>query len=537
MAINEEIFLGSGASITLVPEVDFYLELHSSSTSTVLACDSAITNNFRFVKDLYVGCVLDMYDYSTSTSVPASSHIITTNGVSGFTISPAHTLTLASNDFAVIRSYNAPCAGEKDGTTARLNADNWLGLVESATFPNVEQEMKQLNLQLGGSRNFSHQYKGIRTASGGNIALMANHGTWLYYALGQCTNINATMSAQAPATQFVGNAADDVYIDTADGGAESDHDVTEMVSTGPLFYKTSNASMGSNKTLMPPVLLGSDTHTNLEKLTRTTSTASGNDNLIAYTFAELNTADLPSFALEQSMSKLESSNTYVTGDTGIATESHTFTRIARGNRVNTLTMTANENEEVKMTLDLNTGAVHKLATDESYEARGGQTTNTSLFNYTTTGDAELGEPFFFSNGSISIFGQQFLKITNFTLTINNNLVDKRFVGIGSKDLKHAIPAQRNYEISFTALVTDNKLFEEIFNETEETSTDTIANGLLDLTFDKDTGEQIKIQFKNYHLSANTWTIPDDKGPITVEATVMPRDLHSCVVKTGWVLQG
>ena len=146
------------------------------------------------------GCVLDLYDAAAPT-LPVSSHVITANDTTSFTISPAADLSSGgpfgtsftdASDFAVIRSYGAPSPTTKTGSIARLNADNWLGLVETATFPNTEIEMKQLNLSLGGSRNFTHQYKGIETASGGNIALMANHGAFLYYALGRCTGIKAT---------------------------------------------------------------------------------------------------------------------------------------------------------------------------------------------------------------------------------------------------------------------------------------------------------------------------------------------------------
>ena len=193
-------------------------------------------------------------------------------------------------------------------------------------------------------------------------------------------------------------------------------------------------------------------------------------------------------------------------------------------------------------MDLNTSSVYSVnnnTTTELYEARAGQRVNTNLFNYAPTSAAELLEPFFFSKGTISIFGQQFLKITNFTLTINNNLTDKRFVGMGSKDIKHAIPAQRNYEISFTALVTNDSLFEEMFNETENNSSVPSGSGVISLQFDKDNEEQIKISLTDYHISSSTFTIPDDKGPITVEATLMPRTLveDSCTVKTHWVLQG
>ena len=553
MAINEEIFLGSGATLTLVPEVDLYVEILHSQTGagydsgdvrTKLKVHGDFAAEYLLVDNLYVGCVLDLYDGASSTT-PVSSHTITANDSDEFTITPRHEVTLANGDFAVIRGYAAPCVGTKDGTVKRLNADNWLGLVESATFPNVDVEMKQLNLNLGGTRNFTHQYKGIKTASGANINLAAHHGAFLYYALGHCSNINATFEAVTVSDEFNAEASpsgDDsrrVYLDTTAGGAET-ADITdaEFIGTGPIFYKTRRG--GTEFT--PPILKPLNDVSQLELLDRTTTSATALTNAIKYTFTEGNTGLLPSFALEQSISKLEASNSLKTGDTSIGTESHAFTRIARGNRVNTMTLTANENEEMKMTMDLNTAGVHKLATNESYEARAGIQENSQLFNYEQAADeAEFLEPFFFSDGSFSIFGQEFLKITSLSLTINNNIQDKRFVGIGTKDLKFGIPAQRNYELSFTALITDNKLFEELFNETESTSTSVVtdgsSNGLIQLEFTKSNTEKIKLQFKNYHINNSNVTIPEDRGPITVEATVMPRDLNLCEVTTHWVLQG
>ena len=51
-----------------------------------------------------------------------------------------------------------------DSGNARLSADNWIGCIRNCYFSRFEVEMKQLNLSLGGSRNFSHQFKGIETA-------------------------------------------------------------------------------------------------------------------------------------------------------------------------------------------------------------------------------------------------------------------------------------------------------------------------------------------------------------------------------------
>ena len=59
----------------------------------------------------------------------------------------------------------------------------------------------------------------------------------------------------------------------------------------------------------------------------------------------------------------------------------------------------------------------------------------------------MREPFFFSDGTFKVLGNSFLKINTLTLTMNNNLQDRRFLGMGGKDIQEAIPAQRTYEIS------------------------------------------------------------------------------------------
>ena len=535
----EDIFLGSQASLTMIPEVDLYIPLdHSNSSGSTVRAHDDWETHFLMVTNLYTGCTVELYATGAPTTV-ISTHTISSNTEKDIVLSP-DPRTIVSGDFIHIRGYGAPCVGEKNSTTKRLNADNWLGLVETAAFPNVEVEMKQLNLSLGGSRNFTHQYKGIETSSGGNIALMANHGAWLYYALGKCTEITATFgnpSARSPTDLLNAHGTptvDDrrhVYLESANSTGL--HTVNTFLDQGPIFYKTARAS----NTLVPPILHGFDTAATSELLNRATTTATELTTPITYKFEEANGETLPSFALEQTLAK----STTLTTNTAAESEDTTFVRIATGNRVNTFTMTANENEEVKMTMDLNTRTVHKLPQNENYEARGGITDNRQLFNFeqandssTTDKDPEFLEPFFFSSGLFSVFGQQFLKVTNLTLTINNNLQDKRYIGIGNKSIKEGIPAQRNYEVSFTAMVTDDSLFEELFNQTE---TDNTASTLLTLQFDKANGEQILIKLADYHLSGANFTIPEDKGPITVEGTVMPRSLESCTVKTHWVLQG
>jgi hypothetical protein len=523
---NSEVFLGSGASLTFVPEVDFFFKAQTVST-TLIQMDTTTLVQFQLVPDMYVGCIIDWYDAGVYTS----SHRVTTNDNDTFTITPATAAAVVvADDEFVLRGYGAPCPApdsDDDGSgRVRLNADNWLGLVESASFPNLEVEMKQLNLQLGGSRNFTHQYKGIETASGANLNMVANHVTWLYYFFGQCTSLavaGGLSTSEHPTNYHTGTAAHSLYFHGT--GA------TTHIDTGPFIYRVNSVGDGSTPTvhIVPPLMFTvDDTVADIDSITYPSATSQ----LLTYTFTEVNNSDLPSFALEQSLSKLATNPHYT--DTDADAEDLNFVRVARGNRVNTLTLTANENEEVKLTMDLNTRAIKTIPQTTSYQSRGGQDTNTSLFNYPTgTGSEGFLEPFFFSDGTISILGNEFLKITNFTLTMNNNLMDKRFIGVQSRGIKDALPGQRSYEISLTALVTDDKLFTELLSSDE--NNDTAQS--LELTFTKDNGETFNLQFDDYFTTANTWTIPDDKGPITVEATLMPRTLTSCTTSTHWVLQG
>ena len=372
--------------------------------------------------------------------------------------------------------------------------------------------MQQVNLALGGSRNWTYQYKGIETATGASMNLVANHAAWLYYFFGRCTGVSATTVADAISDYLVAPTSGAIYID--------DGSVTE---TGPIFYR----SVGTD--LCPPIARHLDTIGDMHKLTTPTVPSGSITHGITYTFAEQNGDLLPSFSLEQVFSKLPSSLTYRTTTTTL--EDTNFVKIARGNRVNDMTITANENEEIKMTMSMNTRTVHALETDEVYDARRGVTDETSFFNYDS--EAKFREPFFFSSGYFKAFGVTFMKINSITLTMNNNLTERRFIGVGNKSIQEGIPAQRTYELQFTGHVVDDRLYQELLNQDENND----SAQLVELNFSKANGEEFTLKFTDYMVSANNFPLPDDKGPVVVEATVMPRTLDTCTVTTHWVLQG
>ena len=541
---NTDIFLGSGASITFIPENDLFIGVGlkdgggalDGSAQSIIQVNSTFDADFELITNLYKGCLLERYNTSDALQ---STHRITANDDNSFTITPS--ASAASTDYFIVKSYGAPVPAPVS-TAKRLLSDQWLGILESATFPTSEVEMKQLNTSLGGSRNFTYQYKGITTFTGGNLGFISNQGTWLYYFLGKCTQLICSTDALATAlstdshrqTLAHGSSDNNAFLirsmdaTTNEVAAGDDATILGIVETGPIFRRTVG-----NK-ICPPITPFEATDAQLDfyhKLDRPTGSTTLTKP-ITYTFAEQDSDLLPSFALEQNLSKLAGSDIYRTNNDGTADEDLNFVKIARGCRVNTLTMTANENEEVKMTLDLSTRNVHTLAKGELYDARRGITDETSFINYeSSTNAAETREPFFFSDGTFKLLGNTFLKINSLTLTMNNNLQDRRFIGVGSKDVGESIPAQRTYEISFTGHVSDDALYTALLNDSEDT-TQTI-----ELIFTKANGENITLKFDDYFISANNFPIPDDKGPLVVEATVMPRTLNTCTVKTHWVLQG
>jgi len=544
---NTDIFLGSGASITFIPENDLFIGVGlkvgggalDGSSETTIQVDATFDGQIELIANLYKGCLLERYN---TTDVLQSTHRITGNNANSFTISPP--AISAATDYFVVKSYGAPVPAppSDDGDTGlRLLSDQWLGILESATFPTTEVEMKQTNLSLGGSRNYTYQYKGITSFSGGNLGLVANHGAWLYYFLGKCTELICSTDALATALttdahrQTLAHASDDnnaflirsMNATTGEITVGDDKTILGIVETGPIFRRTVG-----NK-ICPPITPFEASDAQLDyyhKLDRPTGSTTLSKK-IKYTFKEQDGDLLPSFALEQNLSKLTGANQYRTNNAAKA-EDLNFVKIARGCRVNTLTMSANENEEVKMTMDLSTRNVHSFAQDEVYDSRRGVTDETAFINYESSTNADqTREPFFFSDGTFKVLGETFLKINTLSLTMNNNLQDRRFLGIGSKDVQESIPAQRTYEISFTGHVTDDALYTALLNDSEDT-TQTI-----ELIFTKSNGETITMNFTDYFVSANNFPLTDDKGPIVVEATVLPRNMSLCTVETHWVLQG
>jgi hypothetical protein len=428
----------------------------------------------------------------------------------------------------------------------RILSNNWIGLTNSVQTPTVEVETKQMNLALAGTRNFSYQYRGMETAGAASIDVNLNHGSWLYYAFGGLTSASSSVVDTNP--------ADNHFEST--GSAASAHEVYAGYTTGVDRDYDSHAQNGKlhrvlkgTNAICPPLL----PLTGMAKLALPSDNGTtGIQNAITYTFSEKNDNKLPSFALElltQKGSALDGTGKSLMVDRNTYSES-VYAQIYPGCVVSDMTLTANENEELKASINLNVKRVFEAESGyvgKCYDATNNDTSefkNLLNFGQQTGSNANITQsfidPFFFSNGSITLFGQEFLKVSSFTLSLQNTLTDKRYIGQYNRQIKDYTPGQRTYEISISALVTDRRLFDELrrlsphrFDLGEAADG---SNAKIQLVFTKPNGESIRLEFDDYLVSASTWPIQDDRGPIQVDFTIMPLRTGTLNTVTHWVLQ-
>jgi hypothetical protein len=420
-------------------------------------------------------------------------------------------------------SFEITTVGYMDANP-RLLADNWLGLATSVTVPTTSIEPKQINVGLGGTRNFTYQFKGQETTSEFSMDLMANSFPWLYYALGTksvsssddahtddtpTTNFATTGSIGANGTRFFKTNAGDRII-----RVEND---TGSPTAGKFCPPLLPAEIAAGE------LINEDDQAN---------------DLITYTFSESNSSDLPSFAIEYLLRK--------PGSTTLRTDANkedTYVKIFPGCTVNNLQLTAAAGQEV--TCSVSAMPKTTFIAPTNYEPSHNISDVADFVNFgTRTGEGSvdatvmepLMRPFFFSDGTIELFEQEFLKIENFTLTIDNALQQKRFIGRFDKRSQESFASQRTYNIQLTGLVTDASLFDHFRQEHAFSLSGTDGSEVI-LRFTKENGEQLEMKFEDYHVTQADFPLTNDNGPLVVTWTIVPLALKSCELQTYWAIQG
>jgi hypothetical protein len=521
--LGQQVWVGAGASATMIPEMDIYLYNALCGASPHTTIDDF---DLVLVPDLYVGCTVQIHAADANFSGTA---MITANTDTSITVDRA--VGDADNEVVdvVILGFGAPVPAptinmRKDTSTAgtvakpSLLADNWLGLVNTVSPPSVDIELGQVSLALAG-RNFGYQFKKNETVSGGSLDLSLNSGAWLYYALGKIASIKHDKTNDNLGTST---------LETVTNIADNSVDTTNC--------KILRAISGAT---YPPVRTSDSTRTVLTGASWQNVTPNGD---FTYGFGETDGDTLPSFALEITHEKdgLATDDYYVgsEGDSDEATArpfKDIYSRIFTGCQVNTYTMNFEEGQEVKANLEL----VSRRAFDSpvDYVPKRNVRTADGLFNYNGTTES-ANQPYLFSGGTIEVFGQTVARVKSGSFTINNNIAPQRFIGNYNRQITSAhIPGQRTYEVSLNLLVTDTDIWDNLRAQGENT-TETLT-----LKFQKSATDVIQIQLNDYIVQSLDVPFPEDKGPIEYAMTLSARSLvEGTATPTGtyykgkWIIQ-
>ena len=507
--VSNEIFVGAGTSATLVPEMDMFFNagtVGNASNLNKVTLSTGEQNLMQLLNNLYVGCRAKVVSGGDTiyTNVKLNDRV-------SFTFTDDIGVADATDADITLYAFGAPVIAPKNGSSPQLLTDNWLGLVNTFTPPNVEVEMKQLNLAVSGTRNFSHQFKGAETVSGGSLDISLNNGSWLYYALGNISDITHAGTAFADAEDWDSSTTVPFIYNQVENKIRRSINYNEypMMSNGGADYVHG-------------------THHNWKELDVSTD-------MLTYTIDELNGDTLPSFALEVMYDK-----SGVTASTAVDSNNPNETRFARiftGCQVNSMTLNFEEGQELKTSLDLVTRRAYDVETSgtNDYIPRRSQAVGvgTHLQNYSAT--IADNYPFMYSDGAIKLFGQTLGRVKTGSLTINNNITQQRFVLNNNRQVMSAhIPAQRTYELSLTVLATDTKLWDELRQDGETAESSGSSKQIL-LEFTKDGGEQMSINLQDYIVQSVNVPFPDDKGPIEFEVTLSARTLGAATYKGKWAI--
>lgn len=261
----------------------------------------------------------------------------------------------------------------------------------------------------------------------------------------------------------------------------------------------------------------------------------------------------PSFSLETSMRTRDVgsySGEQSANAPGSANDSKQLTRIYKGCKVRGWELTADADSEVRMKVDFDslmcytdTGRLEDSNAGDRYTAH-------RMFENIANGPKErkvagiapnTEKPFFFYNGTIEAFGSNLAQVTNFSLSGENNVSTHLVVRgnplnesrntdgksleqipfSGSRNPALSVEGKVEYNLKMTILPTDPLLWHEFRTTRSKGESEPIK---LHLKKDGAGGnrEEVYLIIDDYIISEAPLQIPEDKGVIKQELTILPR---------------
>ena len=213
-------------------------------------------------------------------------------------------------------------------------------------------------------------------------------------------------------------------------------------------------------------------------------------------------------------------------------------RLYNGCKVNSLSFSANTEGEVKLQVDYEGGRHYTDTASAFTPHRMFENTADTAINRKASGIAINGEkPYLFQDLNFEVFGRPVLRATQVEFGIDNsnqarhfirgysgNTTDNDQVQLAGVQMPLDITeAQRNYTFSFSAMVEDDQLWEQIRTRKHHQNTNDIT-----LTMKKrgsnSTRENATITIEDYTIVKADHQIPDDKGAVIVQVELAVRHL-------------
>lgn len=213
-------------------------------------------------------------------------------------------------------------------------------------------------------------------------------------------------------------------------------------------------------------------------------------------------------------------------------------RLYNGCKVGGLSFSANTEGEVKLQVDYEGGRHYTDTASVFTPHRMFENTANTAINRKASGIAVNGEkPYLFQDLSFEVFGRPVLRATQIEFTINNsnaarhfirgyegNTTDNDQVQLGGVQMPLDITeAQREYTFSFSAMIEDDQLWEQIRTRKHHQNTNDIT-----LTMKKrgsnSTRENATITIEDYTITKADHQMPDDKGAVIVQVELVVRHL-------------
>jgi hypothetical protein len=417
-------------------------------------------------------------------------------------------------------------AGTMTGLTLDTNTMDHMrftpGAWESIEVPDPTMEIEpRYFLGVGAKRNYYSAYKGQQSLSGtlSNFELL--NGYPLRFPIGTVSTTGADSGAGGSTVDGIIYAGQYEFDITSASGYVADDYI--QVDVGALAEVRKIVAVSSNNIFVDyPFLLDH------------ADDVACNEVVAPYIHTITEAVELPGISWQ--INNKDSSET-ATND---------WLRRYYGGKIGQATLTAEEGGTLRMSWEsapfLNMD--HNQYDDTVQTAPGNKFDATSL---AVTVERPSTEPYYFSQGSISMFGVEFARVANFTININNNLEPRYFISSTAERTPSAIfEGRREYSMTATIVLPDSlastattrTLFKELLAEGDYAAGFTGFD--IDLVFTRGANDTLTITVPSDGTSAaggneqgafirSANTSVSTENPASTEVDILFRDL-SIVVK-------